>query len=173
MPAAPLTSTFLMEAPTRVECEAYNAALDFAPGTVALTWWYLPVQRAHLATMLSPAFPYRIAGMVHVENLLVAHAPLPAGPLRLSTRIDILPPSASGAVLCRLETSVSADGTPLLTCSSTYLAQRGTGGRRSAAALPQPGRRSDAGSSPLPQDATTPASQATGIPSTWPAGARA
>ena len=34
--------------PRRTEIEAYNAALGFAPGATPLTWWYLPVQRAHL-----------------------------------------------------------------------------------------------------------------------------
>ena len=48
-------------------CAAGLEALGFAPGTtVPLSYWYLPVQRAHMATLLSDAFPYRLAGIVHI-----------------------------------------------------------------------------------------------------------
>lgn len=127
-PLAPLRSAYTLAGLDRQEIERYAAALGFAlaPGAVPLTWWYLPVQRAHMATLLSDDFPWRLAGIVHVENTLTAHAPAPpATPLLLLTRIDILPPSASGAVYCELETVVSANGEPILTCTSKYLAVRG------------------------------------------------
>ena len=126
---APLRSAYTLAGLDRREIERYAAALGFvpdAPDAVPLTWWYLPVQRAHMATLLSDAFPWRLAGIVHVENTLTAHAPAPpATPLLLLTRIDILPPTASGAVYCDLETVVSANGQPILTCTSKYLAVRG------------------------------------------------
>jgi hypothetical protein len=121
-----LRSAFTLAALDRHEIERYGAALGFTPGAVPLTWWYLPVQRAHMATLLSDAFPWRLAGIVHVENTLSAHAPAPPDtPLVLATRIDILPPTASGAVYCDLETVVSAHGERILTCTSKYLAVRG------------------------------------------------
>jgi hypothetical protein len=114
---APLRSEFTVPRLDRQEIERYGAALGFAPGAVPLTWWYLPVQRA---------FPWRLAGIVHVENTLSAHMPAPHDtPLVLATRIDILPPTASGAVYCDLETVVSANGERILTCTSKYLAVRG------------------------------------------------
>jgi hypothetical protein len=123
---APLSSEFTLPALDWHEIERYGTALGFAPGTVPLTWWYLPVQRAHMATLLSDAFPWRLAGIVHVENTLSAHAPAPSDtPLLLATRIEILPPTASGAVYCDLETVVSANGERILTCTSKYLAVRG------------------------------------------------
>ena len=122
----PLTSEFTLPALHQGQIERYAAALGFAPGAVPLTWWYLPVQRAHMATLLSDAFPWRLAGIVHVDNTLSAHAPAPPGtPLLLATRIDFLPPTASGAVYCDLETVVSANGERILTCTSKYLAVRG------------------------------------------------
>jgi hypothetical protein len=129
-PVAPLRSEFTLPALDRQEIDRYGAALgyvpDLAPGAVPLTWWYLPVQRAHMATLLSDAFPWRLAGIVHVENTLGAHAPAPHDtPLLLATRIDILPPTASGAVYCELETVVSANDERILTCTSKYLAVRG------------------------------------------------
>lgn len=136
-PLAPLRSAYSLAGLDRREIERYAAALGFtldAADVVPLTWWYLPVQRAHMATLLSSAFPWRLAGIVHVENALTAHAPAPpATPLLLLTRIDILPPTASGAVYCDLETVVSANGLPVLTCTSKYLAVRGqrSGVRRS------------------------------------------
>ena len=139
---APLLSEFTLPAPDRQEIERYAAALGFESAAVPLTWWYLPVQRAHMATLLSDAFPWRLAGIVHVENTLVAHAPAPIDtPLLLATRIDILPPTASGAVYCALETVVSANGEPILTCTSKYLAVRGrrSGKPRSERAPVAPG----------------------------------
>ena len=139
---APLRSEFTLPALDRHEIERYAAALGFSPGAVPLTWWYLPVQRAHMATLLSDAFPWRLAGIIHVENTLSAHAPAPIDtPLLLATRIDILAPSASGAVYCALETVVSAHGERILTCTSKYLAVRGrrSGKPRSERAPVAPG----------------------------------
>lgn len=129
-PLAPLTSRFTLPGLDQAHVARYRRALGFADsgaaGAVPLTYWYLPVQRAHMATMLADAFPYRLAGIVHVENTLTAHAPLAAGtPLTLATRIDILPPSGSGAVYCTLETVGSAHGERIFTCTSKYLAVRG------------------------------------------------
>jgi len=136
-----LTSSFVIDSPARRALEAYNAALGFARDALPLTWWYLPVQRAHMVTMLEPAFPYRIAGVVHVENALVQHVPVPGGPLVLDTRIEILPPTTSGAVLCRLESAVKVQGRTCVTCTSTYLVVRGRrAGDRIRPEAPAPGR---------------------------------
>ncbi|THC45365.1 hypothetical protein C2862_06220 [Massilia sp. Mn16-1_5] len=138
----PLTSSFTLPAIDAAHVARYAAALGFAPGAVPLTWWYLPVQRAHMTTMLTDAFPYRLAGIVHVENELVAHAAPPANtPIRLDTRIDILPPTSSGAVYCALETAGSAGGERIFTCTSKYLAVRGQRSGKGARQVPavQPG----------------------------------
>ncbi|KQQ97283.1 MaoC/PaaZ C-terminal domain-containing protein [Massilia sp. Leaf139] len=130
-PVAPLRSRFTLSGLDQAHVARYSAALGFGPGAVPLTYWYLPVQRAHMATMLGEGFPYRLAGIVHVENELVAHAPVAhlaapaAAPIVLATRIDILPPTASGAVYCSLETVGTAHGAPVFTCTSKYLAVRG------------------------------------------------
>lgn len=105
----------------------YRAAFGFAEGHVPVTWWYLLAQRAHLATMLEPGFPFRIAGMVHMENALAEHGQAePGQPLVLRTSVRMLPPSGSGALRCVLETVGSADGAPVFACTSTYLIKRGT-----------------------------------------------
>jgi len=135
--AAPLLSTFSLAGLDRRHVARYGVALGFAPGTLALTYWYLPVQRAHMATLLSDAFHYRLAGIVHVENVLTAHAAPPDGvALALATRIDILAPTASGAVYCELETVGSANGERIFTCTSKYLARRGQPGAAPRAAKP-------------------------------------
>jgi acyl dehydratase len=142
----PLISTFTLPGLDHGHVARYGAALGFepgrAPGPVPLSYWYLPVQRAHMATLLSDAFPYRLAGIVHVENALTAHAPVPPGaPVELATRIDILPPSSSGAVYCALETVGSSQGERIFTCTSKYLAVRGQGSGKGKRAAPpaQPG----------------------------------
>lgn len=116
----------------------YRAAFGFQGEHVPLTWWYLPAQRAHLATMLDPRFPFRIAGLVHMENALEAHGSMaPGQPLVLRTVLRLPPPSSSGALRCVLETTGSADGVPVFTCTSTYLVRRGRpGGPKQAEAAP-------------------------------------
>lgn len=140
---APLTSRFALPGLDQAHIDRYSQALGFAPGVVPLPYWYLPVQRAHMATLLSNDFPYRLAGMVHVENELFAHgeAPLDA-PLTLATRIDILPPAASGAVCCALKTVGTANGERIFACISKYLALRGarSGKARGERTPDEPGR---------------------------------
>ena len=142
-PVAPLRSQFILPGLDGAHVARYRAALGFAPGAAApLSYWYLPVQRAHMATLLSDAFPYRLAGIVHVENFLESHAPLPAGAsVLLSTRIDVLPPGSSGAVCCALETVGTANGERIFTCTSKYLAVRGarSGKPRTGQAVVQQG----------------------------------
>jgi hypothetical protein len=139
-PAGPLSSEFVAGAVDRADVERYNAALGFSPDSIPITYYYLAVQRAHLLTMLAPAFPYRIAGMVHVENALVLHgAPPRQETMRLSTRIDILPPTASGAVYCALETDGRCGDVPIFTCTSKYLAVRGQRQAREARAAVEAG----------------------------------
>ncbi len=111
------------------EIARYRAAFGFTGDHIPLTWWYLLAQRAHLATMLEPAFPFRIAGLVHMENALEEHGrAAPDQPLLIRTVLRLLPPSSSGTLRCVLETTGSADGTPAFSCSSTYLIRRGTRG---------------------------------------------
>jgi len=112
----------------------YNALLGFAPGALPLSAYYLPVQRAHLATMLQDRFPFRLAGMVHVENAIVAHRPLvPGTPLRLATRVLVEPPTRSGARFCLLETTAWDGAEPVFDCSAKYLA---VAGRKDSARTP-------------------------------------
>ena len=99
----------------------------------------MPVQRAHLATMLQDRFPFRLAGMVHVENTIVAHAPLvPGTPLRLATRVLVEQPTRSGARFCVLETTAWDGAEPAFGCSAKYLAVAGRkdGARTPAQPLP-------------------------------------
>lgn len=119
------------------EVARYRTAFGFAGERVPLTWWYLLAQRAHLASMLDPRFPFRIVGLVHMENTLEEHgAAAPGQALVLRTVLRLLPPSASGALRCVLETSGSAHGAPVFSCASTYLVRRG---KRDGARPPEAG----------------------------------
>ena len=107
----------------------YRQAFGFTGAHIPLTWWYLPAQRAHLATMLDSRFPFRIAGLVHMENVLEAQGEaLPRQALVLRTVLRMLPASSSGALRCVLETTGTADGAPVFSCASTYLVRRGQAG---------------------------------------------
>ncbi len=107
----------------------YRAAFGFTGERVPLTWWYLLAQRAHLATMLEPGFPFRIAGLVHMENALEEHGTVESSQaLLVRTVLRMLPPSSSGALRCALDTTGSADGAIVFSCASTYLIRRGARG---------------------------------------------
>src|SRR5438067_3835352 len=118
----------------------YREALGFDGDAVPLTWWYLPAQRAQVATMLDEAFPFRLPGAVHTANLLRAHAaPAPDAPLLLSTSVTVQPPGDNGAVLALLATRGEQDGRPVFECDSSYLMVRGRAckdGRPPEAPLP-------------------------------------
>jgi len=110
----------------------YRAALGFdgaaaPPTSVPLTFWYLPAQRAQVATMLFESFPFRLPGAVHSANLLRSHgaADLDA-PLLLSTTVTVQPPRENGAVLAVLDTVGEQHGQAVFDCRSTYLMVRGS-----------------------------------------------
>jgi hypothetical protein len=108
------------------QLQRYKQMLGFEPDAFPLTFWYLVAQRAHLGSMLSPAFPFRIAGMIHVANTLSEQRCAdPLRPLIIRTTSSISPPSPSGAVNVTLDTAGEQDGGVVFTCSSTYLAVRG------------------------------------------------
>jgi acyl dehydratase len=107
----------------------YNRALGFAAGTVPVTFYYLLAQRAHLASMLQPGVPFRIAGMIHVANELAELRPLSRdAALDLHTVVTVAPAQENGAVHVLLETRGEQDGEIVFTCMSDYLAVRGKRG---------------------------------------------
>lgn len=138
--AAPVPATvFACSAPGPDALAHYNASLGFAPGSRPVSAHYLLVQRAHLATMLARHFPFRLPGMVHVENGIVEYAPpAPGTPLRLETAVQLAPPTRSGARFCTLETVASDGASPLFRCVSKYLAVAGRPGGTRTEPAPLP-----------------------------------
>lgn len=131
LPGSPpeLASSYRLDGLPLDDIALYRAAFGFEGEHIPLTWWYLLAQRAHLATMLAPGFPFRIVGLVHMDNALRTHrTPAPGRPLLIDTVLRLLPPSSSGALRCVLETTGSSDGAPVFSCSSTYLIRRGSRG---------------------------------------------
>jgi acyl dehydratase len=112
----------------------YRQAFGFDGGHLPLSYCYLLAQRAHLATMLGAAFPFRLVGAIHVDNVLSAGTPPLAGrPLELATTVLVDPPAANGAVHARLDTRATQDGALVFACRSSYLVVRGKhGGARPA-----------------------------------------
>ena len=124
---APIPGTrFSLDRIDAAQVARYRERFGFAGAAIPLTWWYLPAQRAQLATMLHDVFPFRLPGSVHTANALCAFAPPdPARPLLLDTAVTILPPAGNGAVRAVLETTGTQDGAPVFDCVSTYLVVRG------------------------------------------------
>lgn len=133
---ADISSTFLLDRIDTDNLARYNALFGFAPDALPISFHYLPVQRAHLATMLRPEFPFRLAGMVHVENdIRELLRPDLALPMELATQVVVEPPAENGARYCELVTVGSQQGRAVFECRSRYLAVRGK--RRSGGALQQ------------------------------------
>lgn len=134
MPAE-IASTFSLDKIDDDTLKRYNALLGFAPDALPITFYYLLTQRAHLATMLGPEFPFRLAGMVHVENdIRELQKPGLKQPMELSTRVVLEPPAENGARYCELLTIGSQQGREIFECRSRYLAVRG---KRKAPAAPR------------------------------------
>ena len=105
--------------------KAYRDAMGFEHQTVPLTYFYLLAQRAQLASMLSPEFGFRIAGMVHVENTLTTDGRFDeTQPCRVFTIVEADPPSESGAVYVNFNVEL-VQGMATVICLSRYLALRG------------------------------------------------
>ena len=131
--AGPPATRYLLAGLDAGHVARYRAALGFGGTHVPLTYCYLLAQRAHLATMLGAAFPFRLVGAIHVDNLLRAGVQPAAGrPLVLATTVGIAPPAPNGAVHAALETEATQDGGQVFACRSTYLVARGqhSGGPR-------------------------------------------
>jgi acyl dehydratase len=104
----------------------YRQAFGFRDDGIPLTYYYLLAQRAHAATMLDDAFPFRVPGTVHTENTLRALGePKRDVPLVLATTVHIRPPADNGAVIAELDTVARQQGQDIFTCRSTYLVVRG------------------------------------------------
>ncbi|WP_230029765.1 MaoC/PaaZ C-terminal domain-containing protein [Massilia sp. Bi118] len=139
--AGPIPTRYLLDRIDLEQVARYRSGLGFGGTRIPLTYYYLLAQRAHLATMLGAAFPFRLVGAIHVDNTLRAGVqPVTGRPLELATEVRIEPPSANGAVHAVLDTQATQDGQLVFACSSTYLVARGKrsggGPRASATAAP-------------------------------------
>lgn len=131
--AMPLSATFRLDRIDRTHVRRYNAAFGFAGDAVPITYLYLLAQRAQLATLVGRPIPFRIPGLIHVENRLAMHGEIDAdAALALTTEVAVPPPAANGAVMCVLETRAFAGEQLAFTCVSTYLIKRGSRTERGA-----------------------------------------
>lgn len=104
----------------------YADLMGFSVNDLPITYYYLLAQRAHMATMLGPQFPFRLAGMIHVENAICELLrPELALPMELVTRVVVDPPAERGARYCELLTVGSQREQSVFECRSRYLAVRG------------------------------------------------
>jgi acyl dehydratase len=125
-PGHALASEFIAPRLDRERLARYNTLFGFATEALPVTYYYPLVQRAHLATMLTPAFPFRLLGMIHAGNLLrEERRPDLQGPVVIATEIEIEPPAEQGARYCTLHSRAKQDGATVFSCTSRYLAQRG------------------------------------------------
>ena len=135
-PTGQVGATWRLERIDLDHVRRYNAAFGFNGDAIALTFLYLLAQRAQLATMLACPIPFRIPGLIHVENRLAMQRPVvPDAPLAVTTNLQLPPPAPNGALHCVLETRAFDGERPVFSCDSTYLIRRGS---RSGRATPPP-----------------------------------
>lgn len=133
-----LAATYRLDRIDRAHVRRYNAAFGFEGDAVPVTFLYLLAQRAQLATLIEKPIPFRIPGLIHVENRLEMHGEIdPDATLALATQVALPPPAPNGAVLCVLQTRAFAGERLAFTCDSTYLIKRGSRGGRSESARPE------------------------------------
>jgi len=136
-PAGQVGASYRLDRIDTDHVRRYKEAFRFQGDAVPLTYLYLLAQRAQLATMLARPIPFRIPGLIHVENRLTMHAPVLADlPLILATALRLPPPAANGALHCVLETRAFDGERQVFSCDSTYLVKRGSRTDRAAAAQP-------------------------------------
>jgi acyl dehydratase len=129
-----LDTTYRLDAIDHEHVRRYKAAFGFAGEAVPITYLYLLAQRAQLATLIEQPIPFRIPGLIHVENRLEMHCAIGVDcALALTTDVSLPPPAANGAVLCIVETRAHIGERPAFTCVSTYLIKRGARSTRSEA----------------------------------------
>ena len=123
---ADIQATYFLPGIDPAHVRRYQAAFGFTGTAVPIPFLYLLAQRAQLATMLDRPLPFRIPGLIHVENTLAMHGPVdPARPLAITTKVALQPPTANGAVHCLLETQAFDGARLVFACSSDYLVKRG------------------------------------------------
>jgi len=126
---ADIQATYLLPGIDPDHVRRYQAAFGFAGDAVPLPFLYLIAQRAQLATMLDRPTPFKIPGLIHVENTLAVHGPVdPARPLAITTTVAPQPAAANGAIHCLLETRAFDGDRLAFSCSSDYLVRRGSKG---------------------------------------------
>ncbi|OON61203.1 hypothetical protein B0920_20030 [Massilia sp. KIM] len=114
----------------------YRAAFGIKGEHLPLPYLYLIAQRAQLAAMLDRPLPFRIPGLIHIDNDLRLHATVePGQALDLVTELRMQEPAPNGAVHALLETRALDRERLVFSCASTYLVRRGA--RREGGA-PQP-----------------------------------
>jgi hypothetical protein len=88
---------------------------------------YAYAQRAQLARMTRPDFPFRVPGLIHLANAQrLDLAPDPAAPLVLAVASRLVEPAeVPGRVCVELDVRFEQGGTPIGTCRSLYMLQRG------------------------------------------------
>lgn len=135
-PTTPIGATFRLDRIDIDHVRRYQAAFGFQGDAIPLTFFYLLAQRAQLATMLACPIPFRIPGLIHVENRLALHGSIGLEtPLALSTTLQLPPAAANGARHCVLATRAFDGERLVFACDSTYLIARGS---RSGRAAPAP-----------------------------------
>jgi hypothetical protein len=127
--AMPPPRTFRLPRLDLASAARYRELLGFPPGEAPpLSWHYLLAQRAQLALLAAPGFPFAVPGLVQLENRLELEGRLdPEAPALLEVAPRPLVELPSGGATFTLEAVLRQFGGAAVRCASTYLGRRGHG----------------------------------------------
>jgi len=118
-----LAAAFRVPWPAPARQRAYATHFGGFRSALPLTWLYLPAQRAQLAVMLRPEFPFAVPGMVHTANELRRHAAVaPDSPIDLHVKVSrATAADEPGESRLVFDVSFEQAGRAIASCLSTYL----------------------------------------------------
>jgi len=113
---SPSTTEFHLENVPPKTVSRYLKVLALGREHLPLSFYYLFAQRAHIAQMISPSFPFPVLGMIHLSNEMESFKEV-----KLSQRFVL------SSTISQLENCIyfavdfKQDGEIVMTCKSTYL----------------------------------------------------
>ncbi|MGO4380802.1 MaoC/PaaZ C-terminal domain-containing protein [Pseudoduganella sp. RAF53_2] len=123
---AAMSASYRVASVDAAQMRACRELLGLSDERTPVAFHYLIAQRAHLAAMVGRTFPFKLAGMIHVENRIVELAPLDMDlEIVVHNTLRIEPPTPAGARFCVFDTLAEQRGVPVFRCESRYLAVRG------------------------------------------------
>ena len=131
----PVADSFIIDCQTikthvnQIDLQAFCSYFDTL--VPPISYWYLPIQKIHIYHMLKKNFPFKLPGIVHVDNSIERLAEIDVNKaLSYHTQLNIEKRERSGYLLnCQVD--IYQEDERKLICHSSYLKRIKHSGKRS------------------------------------------